>query len=234
MLVLNDHEYTVYDEHYRVRLLPKEYELLKFLLRHHNRVFLREELLDAVWKLEEPVARTVDDHIYRLRKKLAFFSNTVALQTVRGRGYRLLLAESERHKMDGVSPSNPLLDDPDYRFHVQQMFNSYVIHGSGQGIKVITGNPEVFDISSDAKLNFRTRYYSGDFSSVVMNDTLPWSQRLFWLLKLYENIQFNHASSLRFFRKALDNYRLSTEDHLEATTFDLPLLYLYNGEQNRA
>lgn len=52
----------------RVTLLAKEFALLRFLYDNRNQVFTREQLLDRVWPLEYPVERTVDDHIYRLRK----------------------------------------------------------------------------------------------------------------------------------------------------------------------
>ncbi|NLA53158.1 MAG: response regulator transcription factor [Clostridiales bacterium] len=54
-----------------VRLTAKEFDLLQLFLGHRGRVFSREEMLDAVWKIDYAVdARTVDVHIRRLREKI--------------------------------------------------------------------------------------------------------------------------------------------------------------------
>ncbi|MBJ8191775.1 winged helix-turn-helix transcriptional regulator, partial [Bacillus cereus] len=76
----------------RVMLLAKEFALLRFLYDNRNQVFTREQLLDRVWPLEYPVERTVDDHIYRLRKKLKSW-DVLRIHTVRGYGYSLTLTD---------------------------------------------------------------------------------------------------------------------------------------------
>ncbi|WP_109687717.1 winged helix-turn-helix domain-containing protein [Tumebacillus permanentifrigoris] len=75
----------------RITLLPKEYALLDFLYRNQGHAFTRDELLDRVWPLESPVDRPVDDHIYRLRKKLKSWSEVITLDTVRSVGYRMTM-----------------------------------------------------------------------------------------------------------------------------------------------
>jgi len=68
-----------------------EYELLKFLLTHPNRVFSREALLSAVWGYDYyGGARTVDVHIRRVRAKLGN-EHASRIKTVRSVGYRLEL-----------------------------------------------------------------------------------------------------------------------------------------------
>jgi DNA-binding response OmpR family regulator len=68
-----------------------EYELLKFLVTHPQRVFSREALLSAVWGYDYyGGARTVDVHIRRLRAKLGQ-EHAVRIKTVRGVGYRFEL-----------------------------------------------------------------------------------------------------------------------------------------------
>jgi len=54
-----------------VSLSRKEFDLLVFLIRHHDRVVSREDILDAVWD-DRAVAtlRAVDFHILNLRQKL--------------------------------------------------------------------------------------------------------------------------------------------------------------------
>jgi DNA-binding response OmpR family regulator len=52
-------------------LTKKEFEILNLLMQCPQRVFTREEILEKVWKSETYVlARTVDVHVARLRKKL--------------------------------------------------------------------------------------------------------------------------------------------------------------------
>jgi phosphate regulon transcriptional regulator PhoB len=78
-----------------VDLAPKEYELLRFLVRNAGQVFSRQVLLDRVWGADAFVGdRTVDVHIRWLREKIeADPSNPRLLQTVRGVGYRYAPAE---------------------------------------------------------------------------------------------------------------------------------------------
>jgi DNA-binding response OmpR family regulator len=74
----------------RVALTFKEYELLKFLVTHPNRVFNRNTLLQKVWGYEAYVGtRTVDIHIRRLRSKLGNAGS--GIQTVRNVGYKFNL-----------------------------------------------------------------------------------------------------------------------------------------------
>jgi DNA-binding response OmpR family regulator len=68
-----------------------EYELLKFLITHPNRVFPREALLSAVWGYDYyGGARTVDVHIRRIRAKLGQ-EHAARVKTVRSVGYRFEL-----------------------------------------------------------------------------------------------------------------------------------------------
>ncbi|MHB8293104.1 MAG: winged helix-turn-helix transcriptional regulator [Acidimicrobiales bacterium] len=65
-----------------------EYELLKFLATHPDKVFTRETLLSRVWGYEYyGGARTVDVHIRRLRAKLGE-EHATYIHTVRSVGYR--------------------------------------------------------------------------------------------------------------------------------------------------
>lgn len=81
------HEVTVGEA--EIALGPTEYRLLEFFMRHPDRVYSREQLLDRVWGgnvyVEE---RTVDVHIRRLRKALSPYAYDRLIRTVRGSGYR--------------------------------------------------------------------------------------------------------------------------------------------------
>lgn len=69
--VFDENGWTVTDGLRHAALLPKEFALLRFLYDNRNRAFSRDGLLEQVWPMEHPVDRTVDDHVYRLRRKLA-------------------------------------------------------------------------------------------------------------------------------------------------------------------
>ncbi len=66
-----------------------EFRLLYFLASRPNKVFSRDQLLDAVWGTERFVTpRSVDVYIRRLREKIETDSDRpVYLKTVRGAGY---------------------------------------------------------------------------------------------------------------------------------------------------
>lgn len=53
-----------------VRLTPKEYDLLIYLIENAGTILTRERLLADVWDKEMEDTRTVDLHLGRLRKKL--------------------------------------------------------------------------------------------------------------------------------------------------------------------
>lgn len=73
-----------------IHLGPTEFRLLRHFLEHPQRVFSREQLLDAVWGHDvyiEP--RTVDVHIRRLRKAVNAVGAKDIIRTVRSAGYAL-------------------------------------------------------------------------------------------------------------------------------------------------
>jgi two-component system phosphate regulon response regulator PhoB len=76
-----------------ISLGPTEYRLLQHFLRNPERVFSRQQLLNAVWTHNEDVElRTVDVLIRRLR--LALGEGPDLLRTVRSEGYSLDAASS--------------------------------------------------------------------------------------------------------------------------------------------
>lgn len=69
-------------------LTRKEYEILQLLLLQPGRFFTREEILDRIWPGDSFVTdRTVDVHIFRIRKKLGEYA--LHLDSKPGYGYRL-------------------------------------------------------------------------------------------------------------------------------------------------
>lgn len=77
-----------------IDLLPREYKLLEFLLRHKDQIVTRTMLLEGVWDYQnDPHTNIIDTHISRLRKKLDEGCEMPLLHTVRGIGYRLSTKE---------------------------------------------------------------------------------------------------------------------------------------------
>ncbi len=71
-----------------IDLTFKEYELLRYLVSHRNRVHTRRELLTRVWGEDYYGGpRTVDVHVRRIRAKIET-GGKLFIQTVRGVGYR--------------------------------------------------------------------------------------------------------------------------------------------------
>jgi DNA-binding response OmpR family regulator len=74
-------------------LTYKEFELLRFLAGHPQRVFTREQLLSEVWGYDYfGGTRTVDVHVRRLRAKLGDMESLIG--TVRNVGYRFTIADT--------------------------------------------------------------------------------------------------------------------------------------------
>jgi len=71
-------------------LQPKEFDLAWYLFQHRDRLIRRDELTAAVWGRETPgSARTLDTHLYTLRRKLKFAEYGFRLSNVYREGYRL-------------------------------------------------------------------------------------------------------------------------------------------------
>ncbi len=77
-----------------VTLRSKEFDLLKMFAQHLGLVLDRDRLLNQVWGYEYfGDTRTVDVHVAHVRDRLA--GSSLAIQTVRGSGYKMILGEDE-------------------------------------------------------------------------------------------------------------------------------------------
>jgi two-component system OmpR family response regulator len=73
-----------------INLLPKEFALLEFLMRHPNQVFKADVLLDKVWSKEsENSPDTVRVHITKLRSKIDSEGEPSIIRTMHRVGYKL-------------------------------------------------------------------------------------------------------------------------------------------------
>ena len=73
-----------------IELLPTEWRLLEYMMRHPGQVLTRTMLLERVWDFAfDPTTNVVDVHVSRLRRKLEGATGTSLIRTVRGAGYVL-------------------------------------------------------------------------------------------------------------------------------------------------
>jgi two-component system OmpR family response regulator len=73
-----------------IALLPTEYRVLEFMMRHAGQTITRTMLFEAVWGYHfDPGTNLIDVHMGRLRKKIDPPGVEPMIQTVRGSGYIL-------------------------------------------------------------------------------------------------------------------------------------------------
>lgn len=77
-------------------LTHKEFSIMEVLMRHAGRVVSRTRLAEQVWKDDlVGIDNLIDVHIGNLRRKLDLPGMQPLIQTVRGRGFRLVDQEAE-------------------------------------------------------------------------------------------------------------------------------------------
>jgi DNA-binding response OmpR family regulator len=86
-LDITTHKVTINDK--IVRLTPKEFSLLEYLMRQSGKVVPREQLMDHLWGFDfNSFSNVIDVHMKNLRRKLKFKTRSF-IETVRGIGYRI-------------------------------------------------------------------------------------------------------------------------------------------------
>lgn len=89
-IVIFPTRFEVFVKERKVKLTPKEYDLLLYLVKHKNRILSREQLLSAIWDYDyDAGARIVDVHISHLREKIEKNpKEPTYIKTARGFGYK--------------------------------------------------------------------------------------------------------------------------------------------------
>jgi two-component system OmpR family response regulator len=83
-------EKTVHRGGARIDLLPREFRLLEYFLRHPGRVITRAMLLQEVWQYHFSLeTNVVDVHISNLRKKIDTKGTPSLIVNIRGAGFML-------------------------------------------------------------------------------------------------------------------------------------------------
>ncbi|WP_010273641.1 response regulator transcription factor [Paenibacillus senegalensis] len=91
-LVLYPERLELYWQGSRVLLTKREALLVELLLKRYPRVVSRESMLEKLWDESFVDENTLNVNITRVRKKLQELGLESALETIRGTGYRLVLA----------------------------------------------------------------------------------------------------------------------------------------------
>jgi DNA-binding response OmpR family regulator len=96
-LVLDPASHQVSRDGNPVTLTPREFDLLRYLMKNAGRVVSRERLLNSVWQLGyDPGTKIVDVYVRYLRAKIDVPGSDSLIRTVRGVGY-MIAADPDGH-----------------------------------------------------------------------------------------------------------------------------------------
>ncbi|MDQ0659716.1 winged helix-turn-helix domain-containing protein [Paenibacillus sp. W2I17] len=226
-LQLDEGTYTVARRTESIRLLAKEFALLHFLYENKEKAFTRSQLLDRVWPLEYPVERTVDDHIYRLRKKLKRWDE-IRLDTVRGYGYRLAVQENK-----SVLPSSPSAQDPEMQEVIHGLLRKYHVFGQGNAIQTLVQQQEALGIQIAPYYQLYIRFIEGDLEWLITTKEIAFEERLYWLL-IFVHPLIEPADSIQLYEQALNSAALSADQLRELRILNIVEVYVEVGQYQRA
>ena len=89
-LTLNSNRHEVKRGGKEIKLTPREFELLKFLMENKGQVLSREVILNRIWSYPQDVeSRVVDVYIGYLREKIDKGFDKKLIHTVRSFGYKI-------------------------------------------------------------------------------------------------------------------------------------------------
>ncbi len=226
MIRFNLNDFSVSVGGKTISLLPKEFSLLQFLWENKKHSFSREQLLDAVWGLENPGERTVDDHVYRIRRKLRDVSYIVKIDTVRGLGYRLSIEESPGE--------SPFLQDMELNDKYSELFTKYWLYGHGSAMELLADNKDILGISLHPQDAVYLHFMSGDFQKLVRTSEVSFFEKVFYLLHIFRLIQFDAEKTLYLFEKVLAQGHRLPPHHREELEFNLISIYCEAGKVEAA
>lgn len=93
-LTIHFGKHTVQYQNKDIHLTFSEFRLLETLFKAQGQVLTREKLIDSIQGDDVSVTeRTIDTHIFALRKKIGAWAKNI--ETVRGVGYRILIAVAD-------------------------------------------------------------------------------------------------------------------------------------------
>jgi DNA-binding winged helix-turn-helix (wHTH) protein len=85
-------------------LEPQVFDVLSYLVRHHDRLVSKDELLDAIWGHRYVTEANLNARVMAARKALGDTGQDQRMiRTIRGRGYRFIAPVTERPSGGGGS-----------------------------------------------------------------------------------------------------------------------------------
>lgn len=221
-LELNESEYKVTVDGLTIELFPKEFALFQFLYNNRGRTFSREQLLDKVWPLEYPVERTVDDHIYRLRKKLGDFQG-LDIKTVRGFGYSLAMQEPTS------TMPNPTTYDLEMQETMREIFVKYHHYGQGKSMLTLARQQDVLGYEMDHFYSIYIHFVQGDLEWLLNTTDVGIEERLYSLLICY--VIFGEPRvRVELCEQVLEKKILLPPQHIELEILNILDLYTLAGQ----
>jgi len=88
-LELNQHTMQVSRASQPIKLKPKAFRILTYLMQHAGRVISRQELIDHIWSADPPEGDPLRVHIHSLRQEIDKPFDKELIHTVHGVGYRI-------------------------------------------------------------------------------------------------------------------------------------------------
>lgn len=209
-----------------ITLLAKEFALLQFLYIHRNKSFHREQLLDQVWKMEYPTDRTIDDHIYRLRKKLKVWNN-VKIHTIHGYGYSLTIQEQS------LLP-NLSIADQEIQDHMTGLLKRYHLLGKGKSLMTLASQQQVLGFEIEPFYHMYLKFILYDLDWFIDDQSFAINDKVYWLLLLHSTLQQDITPTLKLCEKVLDEHILSADQQLEMKILNIVELYIETEQWERA
>ncbi|MFD2442526.1 winged helix-turn-helix domain-containing protein [Bacillus sp. CGMCC 1.16607] len=225
MLQFNKLNYSITYNNINISFYPKEFQLLYFLYSNSHQVFSRDHLLEKIWSNESPIDRTIDDHIYRIRKKINSIP-FVEIKTVRSSGYQLV---DRQH----IFPK-PSYGNSDITRITSELIEKYKQLGQGNQIIQLEKTKDVLDIQLHFFYTFYSRIMNGDFDWAIKTEEFPFWNKLYFLLQFYYMIQFEASKSVYYFECALAHNRMPYNYQRDTKMLKIFDAYIENNQLDQA
>jgi class 3 adenylate cyclase/DNA-binding winged helix-turn-helix (wHTH) protein/tetratricopeptide (TPR) repeat protein len=104
--ILDPQRYELSHQGNAIKLRPKVFEVLEYLIRHRDRVVSKDELLAHLWPQQFIADGTLNACLMAVRKAIGDNGQAqLRIQTLHGRGYRFVAAvEEQEHERPGGTP----------------------------------------------------------------------------------------------------------------------------------
>ena len=115
-LELNSSKHSIKRGSRSITLTKKEFELLEYMMKNPDLVLSRGQIMENVWDIHADIfSNTIETHILNLRRKINFLGTKKLIQTIPGRGYKLLpVEEPAKVKTEKVKFRRPRLSHKSY------------------------------------------------------------------------------------------------------------------------